>query len=111
MARQMQYTTPEQAEELIAAGMNKSSADCWRQSPTSDIFVRCAEELRPDFFEGTSFLPCWSLGQLIFIYTVCAGQSIILKEFKGSTLIERMMVAILYMLKGNTIDFSRLNNL
>lgn len=68
---QSNFTTPEQAYEIMRLGVNKSTADCWRQSPTSDIFVRCSEELRPDFFEGTTFIPCWSVGRLIEIYNMC----------------------------------------
>ena len=103
------YTTPDQAYELIQAGMNKSTADCWRQSPTSDIFVRCSEELRPDFFEGTTFIPCWSLGQLEYIYLKCTDrQTYILKLENGRTLMEQMIIAILGVLKYNSIDFSKL---
>lgn len=68
---QSNFTTPEQAYEIMRLGVNKSTADCWRQSPTSDIFVRCSEELRPDFFEGTTFIPCWSVGRLIEIMLLC----------------------------------------
>ena len=69
---QSNFTTPEQAYEIMRLGVNKSTADCWRQSPTSDIFVRCSEELRPDFFEGTTFIPCWSVGRLIEICLKCS---------------------------------------
>lgn len=72
MKLQYNYTTPEQSMRLLELGVPANSADCYY-----DLFLelgfRCEKDYSYNFFdENYMFIPCWSVGRLIEIFTIFA---------------------------------------
>ena len=103
---QNNFTTPSQSKRLLELGVPKDSADC---------FI-CTNPIGQDTgildfpyseIEKEGFLPCWSVGRLIEIYTECIDES------KGSYIIihkKFVMDDVLYRITEDFdyLDFSKL---
>ena len=129
------FTTEEESERLLNAGLPANTADCYYGmksiNPSEDgkkyfpreIIVRQTEEqLRPDMFEttvGKLCLPCWSVGRLLEIINKCTYRPT--PEFEGEdgTYIECLVWIICYRISWNSLepktdpkfDFLKLENL
>ena len=67
---QKQFTTAEQAQRLIEAGLPKESADCYYTDKRATIWFRTeVDKIDWDAKVGDTpfYTPCWSTGRLIEI--------------------------------------------
>jgi hypothetical protein len=78
-AKQLNFTTPQQAKKLLAIGLPANSADCyWEPVPGFREYnvpkIRNKHTYRyKDFFKATNdyYVPCWSVARLIEIEMIC----------------------------------------
>ena len=103
------YTTTEQSDRLINAGVPASSADCYFYTK-ADKQPKILTTDKFDWLESP-YIPCWSVGRLIEIFDACyVGE----EEYRDTNLnfnchsVEDMVHMINYRYKLNDIDFSKL---
>ena len=78
---QNNFTTPEQSDRLLELGVPANSADCYRTNKYERRIRQYAPETSSDFFTNHPHqTPCWSVGRLIEIYTICCPTDV-LQEF------------------------------
>lgn len=110
---QNNFTTPEQSKRLLELGVPADSADCYYSRTIKCIIVIDTEINKKEFFKG-DIVPCWSVGRLMEIFTICAeyhtgGNSLVFN--KESVLlgnIDCLIPVIELAAKDKCIDFSKL---
>ena len=115
---QKTYTTRQQGEELLKAGMPKWSADMKYEtddnSPTMVETYRFLEtsEINDGYQKYTvEYYPCWSLGRLLEIYLKCRvkyTQKEMVFIDEKITLIERLINEFRVFSELKMLDFSKL---
>ena len=80
---QNDYTTPEQSKRLLELGVPAESANYYRLWEDGMVWV-ISEVDKIDWNskvgDTPTYLPCWSVGRLIEIYTICCPTDV-LQEF------------------------------
>ena len=136
---QNNFTTPEQSKLLLELGVPADSADCLyyvndkcspieiippgnRNTPhTFSTYAKGYNDVfspeNPSLFEwdNVDVLPCWSVGRLIEITTICrewlAGQDTHCYIFeKGASPLEKAISKITIAVEEKIIDFSKLED-
>ena len=124
---QNNYTTPEQSKRLLELGVPADSADlCWRfytnlyedavmwDTPSviaENQHIEWSHKLRSGY---TAYIPCWSVGRLIEIITICCNHysgnnDIIFNQAAVNHGIIECLVAYLTIEKKDvSVDFSKL---
>lgn len=79
---QNNFTTPEQSKRLLELGVPEDSADCYYHHYFTNDSTPLLRVLQLQWNEtigairgksGQKIEPCWSVGRLIEIYTICGG--------------------------------------
>ena len=102
---QKNFTTPEQSRRLLELGVPAISADFYYRS----IYPVTVEAKPSPFFKPT--FPCWSVGQLIWIYNKCVdfdlddGAAIVIFTQEESPIVQMMEM---FEDKVGIMDFSKL---
>ena len=108
---QNNFTTPEQSKRLLELGVPADSSDCYYAPFTRGVQVRHEPyELRNTFFDEYPFTPCWSVGRLIEIYSLCVTcdpnvRSPMLGSCNNTELFVNMLE---FAYTINVLDFSKL---
>ena len=115
---QNDFTTPEQSKRLLELGVPADSADCYTTTNNGHVFV--LNLLFSEFIENIvavgfnnpdAYLPCWSVGQLIWIYNKCVdfdlddGAAIVIFTQEESPIVQMMEM---FEDKIGIMDFSKL---
>ena len=127
-AKQINFTTPEQAQKLMAFGLPANSADCfWNKTNEEGAkqhrapMVRSLHSYRyKDFFKtnGYFYIPCWSVARLIEIDMICdikerrGGRALAVDSYgflKGFNIIDWCVNEIIGRIEDGEYDLSRLN--
>ena len=78
---QNNFTTPEQSKRLLELGIPADSADCYLNGNSiimlngktfQENYNEDLDLARLHLIEYPHYLPCWSVGRLIEIFTTCA---------------------------------------
>ena len=121
MEQQNNFTTVEQSKRLLELGVPADSADCyinyggivrvWINSPHTSLseYIKNVEEKAG----SEVYIPCWSVGQLIWIYNRCCyvqpGMELDLScEQEDETYLEYILHAFEY--AEELSDFSKLED-
>jgi len=114
---QNNYTTPEQSKRLLELGVPADSADCYllRTYTKGDTFIVevLHDELyskKDKFTNMLEYIPCWSVGRLIEIYSLCVTcDPNVRSPMLGSCNNTELLVVMLEYAKGiYVLDFSKL---
>ena len=120
---QNNFTTPEQSKRLLELGVPADSADCYllRTHTKGDTFI--VEVLYDELYSQTckftnmlEYLPCWSVGRLIEIFTTCAeyytGDNSLVFNRESVSLgnINCLISVIELAVKDKCINFSKLED-
>jgi hypothetical protein len=113
MKLQNNYTTPEQSQHLLELGLPADSADCHYTAIQSMIWIH--NDCDPDF-TNPLITPCWSVGRLLEICTICiyhyTGNNTFIFD-RGSLrlgYIECLIAALEIAHDDGDIDFSKLED-
>lgn len=112
---QNNFTTSEQSKRLLELGLPKGSADCW---------YKCYVEFGKPLIEGvvysslpeigknitTGDIPCWSVGRLMEIISICWSSSIpcYCNVVGEDNMTEYIIDTITHFFNHGMIDFSKL---
>lgn len=106
---QNDFTTPEQSKRLLELGVPADSADCMNFG-NADIFQipfqrPFSEHLELHVQEGLRkmYTPCWSVGRLIEIISICIGGHGFFEYFSNENMIEH----IIELMNNLKLDFSK----
>ena len=108
---QNNYTTPEQSKRLLELGVPADSADCYltRFGMDEDWEVKVLNYVKYSEIAISNqeyCLPCWSVGQLIKILSICCSYRHCLPV--DYCFVEYIVCIITNEIKLNRIDFSKL---
>lgn len=113
---QNHFTTPEQSKRLLALGVPANSADMYYRLANHQYYVRDKFSIKQhDFFEfyKNIFYPCWSVGRLIEIITICREEiytRLLFSRVDDHTNIENLIHYISAEIENGHIDFSKLED-
>ena len=109
---QNNFTTPEQSKRLLELGVPADSADCYllRTHTKGDTFIVevLHDELyskKDKFTNMLEYLPCWSVGRLMEIISICIGGHGFFEYFSNENMIEH----IIELMNNLKLDFSKLD--
>ena len=111
---QNHFTTPEQSKRLLELGVPANSADMYYHLANHQYYVRDEFSIKQhDFFEfyKNIFYPCWSVGRLIEIITICREEiytRLLFSRVDDHTNIENLIHYISAEIENGHIDFSKL---
>lgn len=107
---QNNFTTPEQSKRLLKLGVPADSADMYYHLANHQYYVRDEFSIKQhDFFEfyKNIFYPCWSVGRLMEIITICH-----IGEDGRFNYVENVIDSLVYVFENFTefgeMDFSKL---
>lgn len=114
---QNNFTTPEQSKRLLELGVPADSADCFITRPHTTVNTCVVDVLRDELYSKTEkftdffeYLPCWSVGRLMEIITMCHlskdGRFCFRKD-----MCESLVETICGFIKYGEMDFSKLEDL
>ena len=95
------YTTKEQSDRLINAGIPVSSADCYYL----DLGLNEYSD-RPYWGVSTDGIPCWSVGRLFEIIAICLPAEIVISTDEYPYVLENILQVIEDCIEE--FDFSKL---
>lgn len=114
---QNNFTTPEQSKWLLELGIPADSADCiYVRFSKKDKFSRKFREniVSENPYEHLDFYyPCWSVGRLIEIITICREEiytRLLFSRVDDHTNIENLIHYISAEIENGHIDFSKLED-
>lgn len=113
---QNHFTTPEQSKRLLELGVPANSADMYYHLANHQYYVRDEFSIKQhDFFEfyKNIFYPCWSVGRLIEIITICREEiytRLLFSRVDDHTNIENLIHYISAEIENGHIDFSKLED-
>ena len=115
---QNNYTTVEQSKKLLELGVPADSADCIyvKHVMNSDYDLEILKERsyseEVSEFEGFyDYIPCWSVGRLIEIITICREEiytRLLFSRVDDHTNIENLIHYISTEIENGHIEFSKL---
>lgn len=123
---QNNYTTPEQSKKLLEIGVPADSADCYYTSQTAishgengTIFYHpkwfeyndTYSKLKSQFPLTDYLIPCWSVGRLIEIITICREEiytRLLFSRIDDHSNIENLIHYISAEIENGHMDFSKL---
>lgn len=118
---QNNFTTPEQSKRLLELGVPADSADCfYLKFPHVKDYVYVltdnrtyTEQVNVSEFTYRDFIPCWSVGRLIEIITICREEiytRLLFSRVDDHTNIENLIHYISAEIENGHIDFSKLED-
>ena len=113
---QNNFTTIEQSKRLLEIGIPADSADMYYHLANHQYYVRDEFSIKQhDFFEfyKNIFYPCWSVGRLIEIITICREEiytRLLFSRVDDHTNIENLIHYISAEIENGHIDFSKLED-
>ena len=113
---QNHFTTPEQSKRLQELGVPANSADMYYHLANHQYYVRDEFSIKQhDFFEfyKNIFYPCWSVGRLIEIITICREEiytRLLFSRVDDHTNIENLIHYISAEIENGHIGFSKLED-
>ena len=112
---QNNYTTPEQSKKLLKLGVPADSADCYYNTIAEKPYFLTMPYLYCNWIDKRNPpLPCWSVGRLIEIITICCNHysgnnDIVFNQAAVNHGIIECLVAYLVIAKKDvSLDFSKL---
>ena len=103
---QNNFTTVEQSKRLLELGLPSWTADCCFDT-NANPFVRIGHDTT--YYGNIS--PCWSVGRLIEICNICNHTDFRFEfELWRKNQNDYMIEQIIYLVKNNCLDFSKLGN-
>lgn len=107
---QNNFTTPEQSKRLLELGVPADSADLYYQDYGSIPMIVWTLTQPRDLRRGI-LKPCWSVGRLIEIMTICSKEtntSYVFRRTDGLTIISNIIRCIQLEVDCGRLDFSKL---
>lgn len=108
---QSNFTTLEQSKRLLALGVPEWTVDCvTSRYGGSTFFVQECQLLRR-CIDSDNYVPCWSVGRLIEIITICSAElytRLLFSRIDDHTNIENLIHYISAEIENGHIDFSKL---
>lgn len=109
---QNNFTTPEQSKRLLELGVPADSADCCLIKCDDGYISLIGHE--KDWFEFFTkpmlTLPCWSVGRLIEIYTVCCLEGVPVLTLLTSEISKDLVGTLILEVSCHECDFSKLED-
>lgn len=98
------YTTTEQSDRLINAGVPASSADCYFYTK-ADKQPKILTTDKFDWLESP-YIPCWSVGRLFEIIAICLPAEIVISTDEYPYVLDNILQVIEDCIEE--FDFSKL---
>lgn len=102
------YTTIEQSEDLLQAGLPADSADMFYPTRTYD-YPKIKAHAYGHIPDEKKSIPCWSFARLLRLYGWCCGVG--MTNVPTTAIMEHMINLIGYCIGHKTFDFKRLDEL
>lgn len=111
---QNHFTTQEQSKRLLELGVPADSADCYHNTIAGKPFILSKPYSDNNWFDKNNPpLPCWSVGRLIEIITICREEiytRLYFSRVDDHTNIENLIHYMSAEIENGHIDFSKLDN-
>ena len=113
---QNNFTTPEQSKRLLELGVPADSADCYirldfnvTESPDIIRYYATFSEIKKrNEIIDKNFIPCWSVGRLMEIITMCCSWHEGRFVYKENICCESLVKKIEEIIQYQEMDFSKL---